>query len=50
MSSSFHETLEGRSGGLEVGLGKLQEEMYKEQLVSMLPIGAIRLQRHFFKV
>jgi len=42
--------LGGHSGGLEVSLGKLWEEAYKEQLVSKLLIGAICLQRHFFKV
>ena len=50
MSGSFHETLGGRSGSLEVGLGKLWKEAYKEQSVSKLPTGAICLQRHFFKV
>ena len=29
-SGSFHKTLEGHSDGLEVGLGKLWEEAYKE--------------------
>jgi len=50
MSGSFHEALGGRSGGSEVGLGKLQKEAYKEQLVSKLLIRAVHLQRHFFKV
>jgi len=42
--------LEGHSHGPEVDLGKLWEEVYKEQLVSELPIGAIRLRRRLFKV
>ena len=50
VSSSFHKMLGGHSGGLEVSLGKLWKEAYKEQLVFKLLIGAICLQRHFFKV
>ena len=49
-SSSFRETLEGRSGGSEVSLGKLWEEACKEQSVSKLPIRAVHLWRCFFKV
>jgi len=49
-SGSFHKTLGGRSGGSEVGLGKLREEACKEQSVSKLPIRAVHLQRRFFEV
>jgi len=50
VSGSFCEMLGGCSGGSEVSLGKLQEEVHKKQSVSELPIRAIHLQRHFFKV
>ena len=50
VSSSFCEILGGRSHGSEVDLGKLRKDTCKEQLVSKLPIGAVCLQRYFFKV
>jgi len=48
-SGSFHEMLGSGSRGLEVDLGKFQEEVCNEQLVSELPIWAGHLQRRFFK-
>ena len=50
ISSSFREMLGGRSYGSEVDLGKLRKDTCKEQSVSKLPIGAVCLQRYFFKV
>jgi len=50
VSGSFYEILGGHSHGSEVDLGKLQEDTCKEQSVSELPIRAIHLQRHFFKL
>ena len=40
-SGSFHKMLGGHSCGLEVNLGKLWEEAYKEQLVSKLLIRVV---------
>jgi len=50
VSSSFHEMLGGHSSGLEVGLSKLWKDACKEQSVSKLPIRAVHLQRHVFKL
>ena len=47
---SFCEMLGGCSCGSEVGLSELQENMYKEQLVSKLPIRVVCLWRRFFKL
>jgi len=49
-SGSLHETLGGRSCGLEVDLSKFWEDACKEQLVSEPPVRAIRLRRHFFEL
>jgi len=48
-SGSLCETLGGHSHSSEVGLGELWEEVCKEESVPRLPIGGIRLWRHFFK-
>jgi len=48
-SGSLRETLGGHSHSSEVGLSELQEEVHKEESVSRLPIGGIRLRRRFFK-
>ena len=48
--SSFYEILGGHSCGSEVSLSELQENMYKEQLVSKLPIRVVCLWRRFFKL
>jgi len=46
---SLRETLRGRSHRLEVSLSELRKEAHKEELVSRLPIGGIRLRRGFFR-
>jgi len=50
VSGSFCEILGGHSHSSEVDLGKLQEDTCKEQSVFKLPIRAVHLQRHFFKL
>jgi len=49
-SSSFHEMLGGRSHNLEVGWSELQKEVHKEESVSRLPVRAVHLWRHLFKL
>jgi len=49
MPGSLCETLRGRSHRSEVGLSELWKEARKEEPVSRLPIGGIRLQRGFFR-
>jgi len=49
-SGSLRKMLGGRSYSSEVGLSKLWEEVHKEESVSRLPIGAVHLRRHFFKL
>ena len=46
---SLCETLGGRSHRSEIGLNELRKEVRKEELVSRLPIGGIRLRRGFFR-
>ena len=46
---SLREMLGGHSHRSEVGLSELRKEARKEELVSKLPIGGIRLQRSFFR-
>jgi len=50
MPGSLRETLGGRSHSSEVSLSELREEARKEESVSRLLVGAVRLQRRFFKL
>jgi len=45
----LRETLGGCSHRSEVGLSELRKEARKEEPVSRLPIGGIRLQKGFFR-
>jgi len=50
VSGSFYEALGGYSHGLEVDLGRLWEEAYKEQPVSELPTRVVCLWGRFLKL
>ena len=49
-SGSLHETLGGRSCGLEVDLSKFWEDACKKQSVSEPPVRATHLRRRFFEL